>query len=318
MLSTLAIVLPIFALVFAGWIARRTNALGPAATREVNRLVVYLALPALLFEIVANAAPEDIWQPGFIIAFGGGCAAILFLVIAIRSIQKVRLAESAIEALNAGYANTAYMGFPLMLSVSGEAGLKLALIASILTVCIAFAISIMLIELSLQSGGGIWRAAKKSGVAIVTNPLVIAPSLGAVVLLSGWTVPSPAQTFLDLLGAAASPCALIAIGLFMADAGDSEAPRNRSNTIWLSGLKLIAQPLVTWIIADPLLGLSPFLVSSAVLIAALPTGTGPFMLAEFYSRGRRLTAQVVLVTTLISVITVSVLLAVMSNAITPP
>lgn len=155
MLSTLAIVLPIFALVFAGWIARRTNALGPAATREVNRLVVYLALPALLFDIVANAAPEDIWQPGFITAFGGGCAVMLTLVIIIRAFQKVRLADSAIEALNAGYANTAYMGFPLMLSVSGEAGLKLALIASILTVCIAFAISIMLIELSLQSGGGI-------------------------------------------------------------------------------------------------------------------------------------------------------------------
>ena len=163
---TLFTVLPIFALVFAGWIARRTGALGPTATREVNRLVVYLALPALLFDIVANAAPDEIWQPGFIIAFGGGCAAILALTIVIRSFQGVKLADSAIEALNGGYANTAYMGFPLMMSVGGEPGLKLALIASILTVCIAFAIAIMLIELSLQSGGGILRAAGKSAIAI--------------------------------------------------------------------------------------------------------------------------------------------------------
>ncbi len=76
MLSNLLIVLPIFALIFAGWLARRGGALGPAATREMNRFVVYLALPALLFEIMANAAPEEIWRPGFILAFSGGCALV--------------------------------------------------------------------------------------------------------------------------------------------------------------------------------------------------------------------------------------------------
>ena len=68
MLSNLLIVLPVFALILAGWLARRSNALGPHATREVNRLVVYLALPALLFDIMANADPARIWQPGFILA----------------------------------------------------------------------------------------------------------------------------------------------------------------------------------------------------------------------------------------------------------
>lgn len=309
MLSTFLIVLPIFALVFAGWIARRTGALGPTATREVNRLVVYLALPALLFSIVANATIDEIWQPGFIAAFGGGCAIILALTIIIRAFQGVRMADSAIEALNAGYANTAYMGFPLMLAVAGEPGLTMALIASILTVCIAFAIAVMLIELSLQSDASVWRAAKKTAIAIATNPLVIAPTLGAVVLLSGLDVPGPAQTFLDLLGAAASPCALIALGLFMAEAGESDAPPSQASMIALSSAKLIAQPAITWVLAGPILKLDPFLVTSAVLIAALPTGTGPFMLAEFYGRGRRLTAQVVLVTTLISVVTVAALIA---------
>ncbi|MAP96164.1 MAG: transporter [Ponticaulis sp.] len=309
MLSTFLIVLPIFALIFVGWMARRTGALGPAATREVNRLVVFLALPALLFDIVANATPEEIWQPGFIMAFGGGCAIILILTIVIRGFQGVKMETSAIEALNAGYANTAYMGFPLMLSVGGEPGLKLALIASIITVCIAFAIAIMLIELSKQSGVGIGRAMLKSAKAISTNPIVIAPTLGAIVLVSGFGVPKPAQVFLDLLGAVASPCALIALGLFLADAGESgEAPQSKRTLAALSVLKLAVQPLITWVIAGPILGLSPFLVSSAVLIAALPTGTGPFMLAEFYGNGRRLTAHVVLITTLISVVSTAVLI----------
>jgi len=45
MLTNLSIVLPIFALILAGWIARKTGALSENATREVNRLVVYLACP---------------------------------------------------------------------------------------------------------------------------------------------------------------------------------------------------------------------------------------------------------------------------------
>ena len=70
MFSTLLIVLPIFALILAGWVTRKIGVLGAAATTELNRFVVYLALPALLFDIVAHAHWADIWQPGFIAAFG--------------------------------------------------------------------------------------------------------------------------------------------------------------------------------------------------------------------------------------------------------
>ena len=55
MLSTLTVVLPIFALIFAGWLVRRIDVVGPHATTELNLFVVYLALPALLFDIVAHA-----------------------------------------------------------------------------------------------------------------------------------------------------------------------------------------------------------------------------------------------------------------------
>ena len=48
MLATLTVVLPIFALIFAGWLSRRIGALGANATSAPNRFVVYLALPAPL------------------------------------------------------------------------------------------------------------------------------------------------------------------------------------------------------------------------------------------------------------------------------
>ena len=53
-----------------------------------------------------------------------------------------------------------------------------------------------------------------------------------------------------------------------------------------------------------------FALGSALLLAALPTGTGPFMLAEFYGRQALVTSRVVLATTILSVATLSLYLAV--------
>src|ERR1700760_1451651 len=101
MFSTLMIVLPIFALIFAGWLARRIGVLGPHATTELNRFVVYLALPALLFDIVAHARWVDLWQPGFIASFGLSVAVIFVITVALRLRRPRHLADAAIDGLNA-------------------------------------------------------------------------------------------------------------------------------------------------------------------------------------------------------------------------
>lgn len=138
MLTSLSIVLPVFALIFAGWIARKSGALGPNATREVNRLVVYLALPALLFDIMVNAKIADIWQPGFIFAFSAGCILIFVGTLFWRLAKGRHMADAAIDALNASYANTGFIGFPLILSLFGNAGMGPTLVATIMTVCVLF------------------------------------------------------------------------------------------------------------------------------------------------------------------------------------
>ncbi|MFC2250939.1 AEC family transporter [Labrys portucalensis] len=310
MLSNLLIVLPVFALILAGWLARRSNALGPHATREVNRLVVYLALPALLFDIMANADPARIWQPGFILAFALGCALIFVLALTIRLRQGCHLADAAIDGLNAGYANTGFMGFPLILAVVGQSGMAPTLVATIVTVCVLFAVAIVLIEASLQSQARRRDIARKTLLALIRNPLLVAPALGAVVMVSGWPLPQTLDRFLKLLGGAASPCALIALGLFLAENTGRAAEAGRKVEALLIGLKLVAHPVATWVIAAPILGLTPDAVHTAVLLAALPTGTGPFMLAEFYGRQALVTSRVVLATTILSVATLSLYLAV--------
>ncbi|MDX7952489.1 AEC family transporter [Lichenihabitans sp. Uapishka_5] len=307
MLATTLVVLPVFALIFAGWLVRRLGVLGPQATGELNRFVVYLALPALLFDITANAKLADLWQPGFIAAFGFGCGATFALTLAWRWRRPRPLADATLDALNAAYANTGFVGFPLALAALGPTALPPTLIATILTVCVLFAVAIVLIEVGLQTEAHPARLAAKVARSLGRNPLLVAPVLGALVPLAGLGVPASAEQFLKLLGGAASPCALVALGLFLAEPRPSQ-PGTAGGTAGLVGLKLLAQPVLTYGCAR-VLALPAPLTHAAVLLAALPTGTGPFMLAEFYRREAAVTARVILASTLLSVFTVAAYLA---------
>src|ERR1700750_3331685 len=199
MLSMLTIVLPLFALIFAGWIARRTGVLGPQAATELNRFVVYLALPALLFDIVAHADWADIWKPGFIAAFGLSCVVVFGFTLVVRWRGSHHLADAAIDGLNAGYANTGFMGIPLVLLVLGHDALPPAVIATIFTACVLFAAAIVLIEIGFQGQGRAHQIVWKVLKSLLRNPLIVSPILGALIPITGLTMPAPGETFFKLL-----------------------------------------------------------------------------------------------------------------------
>ncbi|HVJ43054.1 MAG TPA: AEC family transporter [Dongiaceae bacterium] len=309
MFSTLWVVLPIFALIGAGWGASKIGVLGPHATTELNRFVVYLALPALLFDIVAHSHGAELWQPGFIAAFGLGSFAIFLATVAIRLGLKRTLADAAIDGLNAGYANTGYMGFPLALAAFGPASQIPTTIAAIITVCVIFGAAIILIEIGMHKERNRLRLIMAVVRSLAKNPLLIAPVLGALVPLSGLTLPAPVEGVFKMLGGTASPCALVALGLFLAQRHGVNK-RDIANCLPLIILKLIAQPVLVWLLAAFVFRLPTFTTHAAVLLSALPTGTGPFMLAEFYRREADVTSNVILVSTILSILTVPAYLAI--------
>jgi predicted permease len=308
MFSILSIILPIFALILAGWGARRTRVLGPHAVGELNRFVVWLALPALLFGIVANAQWSEIWQPGFVATFGLGAMLVFAATIATRLNGGRHLADAAIDGLNAAYANTGFIGFPLALAVLGPAALAPTLIATIITVCVLFALALVLIEFGLQTERHPRHMATKVALSLARNPLLIAPLAGGLFLGCGIDVPVPLASFLKLLGGAASPCALVGLGLFLAEPRKRAAPDTGARAL-LIALKLVVQPLVTWLLATRVFHLGAPLTHAAILLAALPTGTGPFMVAEYYRREAAITSGVVLGSTIASIATIALYLS---------
>ncbi|SAL72449.1 auxin efflux carrier [Caballeronia terrestris] len=302
------IILPIFGLIFAGYACRKLNWLGPHASSELNRFVVYLALPALLFDIMAKTPWSMLDEPSFIAVFGIGSGVVFAATVFVRLKQSRHLADASLDGLNAAYPNTGYIGLPLCLLAFGQPSLAPAVIATIMTVCVLFAVAIVMIELGLQSERHIGATMRRVARSLMLNPLLIAPLAGALWSGAGLHVSGGAQAFLKLLGGAASPCALVALGLFL---GEKSHARDARTASALVAAKLVAQPLLTWWLAFHVFTLPPMWAKTAVLLSALPTGTGPFMLAEFYRREAAVTSTAILFSTLVSLVTVTLCLAAM-------
>jgi predicted permease len=306
--SVLNAALPIFALIFVGfWVSKR-GILGTAATESLNNFVVWLALPALLFQATAQITADQLAHFSFMAAFGGG--AIITFVLSFlldRQPSSHRLADRTIEGLDAGYANTGFMGIPLCLVAFGPAGLPPAIISTIMTACVLFAGAIVMIELDLQSGTNLAKTLRKVGWSLARNPLLVSPVLGFAYAATGLALPAPVLRFTTLLGNAATPCALVTIGLFLAQSGSG---LQRPGTVArLVALKLLAQPAITALLAFGVFHMPPLWANSAVLLGALPIGTGPFMLAKLYNREAGVTSSAILASTVLSVITISLLVA---------
>lgn len=302
MLTTLALTVPVFALIGAGFAWGRWRKLGEDAAALLNGYVVWLALPVLLFDFVAGAGGALSGAGRFAFTFGGGMA-IVFLVGLLAGGRDRPLADRAIDALASGYSNTAYLGIPLMTALLGPVGTAAAVVASLLTVSLLFAVTVLLVELDLRRGPGLARVASGVALGVLRNPLVAAPLAGVAWALTGIALPAPIAAFADLLGQSASPVALVTIGVFLA------VPRPRAAGV-LTGrvlaLKLAGQPLATAALLL-LVPLPPLWAPAAVLMAALPTGTGPFMVAQLYDRDVGLSARVILLSTLVGLLSVSLL-----------
>lgn len=308
MLAVANIILPVFALIAIGFVFRRTGILSAGAITELNRFVVYLSLPALTIDIIISNTWEQLWQPRFIIVFEIAVAALFIPVFFFHWLKKKDLSFSTITATAASYANTGYIGIPLCFLAFGSQSLAPSVIAGMLTLPFNFIFSIVLMEISTRKSGASQSALKNVLVSLSKNPLIISPIVGGLMLASGIQFPGFVTQSIKLLGSAACPCALVATGLFLAQ---KQEMTSSFLTIELVFFKLIVQPLIAWFLAYHVFTMPEIWRKSVVILSAMPTGTGPFMLAELYGKGAGIASRTILVSTIGSMITLSVWLMIL-------
>lgn len=296
------IVLPVFAIVASGYVCGWKSLLGPESSEALNGFVYWVALPALLFKAMAGVELEQVYNEAFLLAFSGALIATWALTSLIGWLFfRLNAAEAALHGLNGAYPNTGFMGIPLAIAAYGQAAALPVIVATVISV-LSVALAIVPIEIARQRGTGIVKVVGRALVALIRNPMIVAPCAGLLWAWTGIGLPGSVETFTGILGAAAGPCALFSIGLFLV----GKPLREGSVEVGSMALaKLVLHPLITAYAVLVLFPTDPLWAKVAILSAALPIGSGPFVLAQAQGIYVRRTSTVMLITTVVSVLTIS-------------
>ena len=306
MQAILNVAFPIFGVILAGYLAGRWRILGPESTAALNAFVSYFALPVLFFGTLARTPVAAVLDPSLMAGFGIAVVATFGVGMATtRLVSRGGLAAMSLQGIAASWGNVGYMGVPLCLAAFGEAGLPPAMLTVIVTAVVSMVFGVMLIDLEVAAGHGPLRTFLRAAFNVARNPLPMSIALGIAASAVGLPIPTPMEKWLDLLGSAAAPCALFAIGLFLSD---KSVKSGLAEAGLATLIKLLLQPLLALVALPFFVDMDSVAGKVALLMASLPTAANAFVLARQFDTAVEQNSASVLLSTGFSVLTVSALL----------
>lgn len=294
MLAALLVVLPVFGLIALGYLARWTKLLRETTGEGLSDFVFVLAVPCLLFRTLATADVPQTQPWGYWIAYFTGLAIVWALAMLIASRVFARKGpELVVSGFAAAQSNTVFVGVPMILKAYGDAG------AVPLGLLLAIHLPVTMTVATLLAEG---RSASPAMMIrrLFTHPIIIGIILGMLARPVVGQLPAPFWTLIDLIAAAAVPCALISLGISMRRYG---LESGLGLPVALSALKLGLHPLIVYLLATKVFDMPPHWSGVAVLFAACPCGINAYLFAERYRQGVADASSAITLSTLISLFT---------------
>ena len=214
MLIALFVVAPVIAVIVLGYGAARRGVFSDDNVTTLNRFVFVLAAPALLFRNVALTEFPETLSIGLWLAYYGPMLAIMALAFFVaRLLFRARAtADYVIFAFGGGFSNTVMLGIPIILTAFGpDAGLPLFLILAFHGLLV-FTIALICLEAATNPDLRLADLPPKLVAAMREQVVVMALAAGVIWNFTGLGLAAPIDRFLALLGSAAIPVALIAVG----------------------------------------------------------------------------------------------------------
>lgn len=299
---------PFFAILALGYFAARKSFLDARATEGLTRFVFYFALPAMIFRFAATLPLDEVFQPRPLLAYLLATSGVYLVATLVALARRTGPQIAAIEAQSAAIGNVGFLGVPMLTTLMGARAIGPVMIV-LGTDLIVFGSLIVIVisasrdqRLSIATLGSI-------GLGLVKNPLVTSMAAGLFWAWLALPVPVPADEFLTLLGAAATPGALFAIGASLA-ARTSERP---AVALWLATAKLGLHPLAVAATTLLLFDIAPFTAAAMIAAAAMPTAGNVFILAQHYGIAPVRASSAIFFSTLASIVTLTAVIALVSR-----
>lgn len=300
----------VFGVVALGYIAGWTGLLRSASGDALTEFAVAVALPALLFRTMVQidlhgATPWRLWLAYFsVIPFVWTAGHLI-----ITGLFGRERPAGVVGGVASSFSNMLLLGFPLLTSVYGQPGLDVLSLLISIHLPVMLAASIVTFEWARSGQGGSIspaRIAKDFFGKLFSNPLIIGILCGLAWRVTGWPVPSLAMRFIDAFAGIAGIIALFAMGLGLRKYGIGG---NVKPAIVLALLKLFLMPALA-LVSAYLAGLPVVAAQVVVVVAAMPTGVNPYLIASRFGTGQMLASNTMTISTAGAVVTTVFWLAV--------
>jgi predicted permease len=296
--------LPFFAIIGLGYWAGRTRFFTAEATAYLTKFVFFFALSAMLFRFAATLPFAQIFDPRLMLGYLIGTAAVYACGTIVARIRGMDMATSAVEAQCAAIGNVGFLGLPMLAMLFGEAAIGPVMLVLTVDLVVFSSLIVILINAGRGSGLGL-KTLRLVLLGLLKNPMIVSISLGLAWSALTIPVPEPMNDFLTILGGAATPGALFAIGASLA----GKSAERIEVAGWLSFAKLVLHPAFVAISVLILVPLPPFAATVVISAAALPVAGNVYMLAQHYGVAPHRASAAIFLSTVASIISVPAVIA---------
>ena len=296
----LGLVSPVFLIIALGYLLKILHIINDSFVNLSSKIVFTVSLPALIFIEVSRISLSEVLDikmlafvyAGIIISF------VLVWIISVPLIKDGRDRGAFIQGSFRG--NYAIIGLALISNIFGSD--KLGKASLLLAFIIPLYNILSIVALTVPNRKEKQLNTSKTLLEIIRNPLIIAVLLAVPFSIYRWELPDVILTTVDYLAALSLPLALIGIGGFM---NFNEIRKASFIAVLSTVLKLIFIPLAACIIAYEM-NFSAGDMGIIFIFFGCPTAIASFIMAEAMGSNGRLAGNIVLMTTLGSVITITI------------
>ena len=300
--------IPFFALIGLGYSAAITRFFSAEATAYLTKFVFYFALSAMLFRFSSDLSLSELYDPEFIYAYLSASLVIYFLAMAIAIFRKKAPSEAAVEAQCSVIGNVGFLGIPMLAILMGPDAVGFIMIILAIDLIIFGSLIVLIIVASKDKKLDVFLFYRVL-LGLTKNPMIVSIICGLLWSASGWSIPEPINDFVIMLGSAATPGALFAIGASLAQ----KSTERFEVAAWLSFCKLVLHPLAVCIAVFFIFEVEIYAATVMIAAASLPVAGNIFMVAHHYNVAPKRASAAIFLSTVLSIFTVSFTIAWVSN-----
>lgn len=298
-------IIPIFVIIVLGWLARVYGFMRPEFLQQANRLVFYLAIPAMVFRSISKTSLTGQFDGMVVTLSMLAVCVVFFCAWILGNIAHVHRSQRGTFIQNSFHGNMGYIGLAVSFYYLGREGFVRASILAGFMMILQNLLAVIALQIFSENNSG----ARRRGaivLKILGNPIILSALAGILVSMTGIPVPLVLGRCLDILSDLALPLALLIIGASLS----FDLVQSRLIPILSAGvMKLILLPGIGYLmyrICD--VAVAAYL--PGIILLASPTATVTYVMAKEMQGDSELAVATISVSTLLSAITFTLWLTV--------